>query len=290
MRALEPEVANAVWEAVEGLIPIREVNHPMGGHRPRIPDHICFQGILIRLVTGCSWVSTEHLLGGAVSDTTLRARRDEWTEAGVSDAVVSEALAAYDRIIGLDLSDVSVDGSQHKAPCGGEGTGKNPCDRAKLGFKWSLATDRAGIPVGWAIDGANRHDSILFDPTLEAVDSRGLVLDIETLHLDRGYDSNRVRNEATARGIDDIICPKKRPRGQANHIKIKTQPPSVCDGPSSGPTHGSPTTGNYAATPTATPNTAPPTRPRNHVHNHYQTHQLAKPLEPYQLTPIRARS
>ena len=30
MRALEPEVANAVWEAVEALIPSREVNHPMG--------------------------------------------------------------------------------------------------------------------------------------------------------------------------------------------------------------------------------------------------------------------
>ena len=150
MRALEPEVANAVWAAVEALIPKREDNHPMGGHRPRIPDRICFQGILIRLVTGSWWVSTEHLLGGAVSDTTLRARRDEWTEAGVFDALASEALAAYDRIIGLDLSDVSVDGSQHKAPCGGEGTGKNPCDRAKSGWKWSLAVDQAGIPLGWA--------------------------------------------------------------------------------------------------------------------------------------------
>ena len=134
MRALEREVANAVWVAVEALIPSREVNHPMGGHRPRIPDRVCLLGILIRLVTGWWWVSAEHLLGGAVSDTTLRARRDEWIEAGVFDAVVSEALAAYDRVIGLDLSDVSVDGSQHKAPCGGEGTGKNPCDRAKSGW------------------------------------------------------------------------------------------------------------------------------------------------------------
>ena len=86
-------------------------------------------------MTGCSWVSAEHLLGGAVSDTTLWARRDEWTEAGVFDAVASEALEAYDRVIGLDLSDVSVDGSQHKAPCGGDRTGKNPCDRAKSGWK-----------------------------------------------------------------------------------------------------------------------------------------------------------
>ena len=63
-------------------------------------------------MTGCSWVSAEHVLGGRVSDTTLRARRDEWIDAGVFDALVSEALAGYDRIVGLDLSEVSVDGSQ----------------------------------------------------------------------------------------------------------------------------------------------------------------------------------
>ncbi|MCQ3805597.1 MAG: hypothetical protein KTV45_16185 [Acidimicrobiia bacterium] len=77
-------------------------------------------------MTGCSWVTAEHLSGGAVSDTTLRSRRDEWTDAGVFDAVVTEALTAYDRIVGFDLSDVSVDGSGHKAPSGGEGTGKEP--------------------------------------------------------------------------------------------------------------------------------------------------------------------
>ena len=222
MRALEPEVTNAVWEAVKALLPVREVNHPMGGHRRRIPDRLCFQGILIRLVTGCSWVTAEHLLGGAVSDTTLRSRRDEWTDAGVFDAVVTEALAAYDRIVGFDLSDVSVDGSQHKAPSGGEGTGKNPCDRAKSGWKWSVATDANGIPVGWATDGANRHDSILFEPTLEAVSDRGLLFDVETLHLDRGYDSKGVRAFCEAVGITDVICAKKRPRGQANHTKLPT--------------------------------------------------------------------
>ena len=222
MRALESEVTNAVWEAVEALLPEREVNHPMGGHRPRIPNRLCFQGILIRLVTGCSWVTAEHLLGGAVSDTTLRARRDEWTDAGVFDAVVSEALAAYDRIVGFDLTEVSVDGSQHKAPSGGQGTGKNPCDRANSGWKWSMATDANGIPLGWATDGANRHDSILFEPTLEAVADRGLLFDIETLHLDRGYDSKPVRALCETAGITDIICARKRPRGQANHTKLPT--------------------------------------------------------------------
>lgn len=214
MRALEPEVANAVWEAIEALIPPRVVDHPMGGHRPRISDRLCFRGILIRLATGCSWESAEQLLGGAVSDTTLRARRDEWVEAGVFDDLVSEALAAYDRIVGLDLSEVSVDGSGHKAPCGGQGTGRNPCDRAKSGWKWSLATDANGIPVGWATAGANRHDSILFEPTLDSIASRGLVIDIETIHLDRGYDNKAVRALCEAAGITDVICPKKRPPGQ----------------------------------------------------------------------------
>ena len=44
------------------------------------------------------------------------------------DALADEALAAYDRIIGLDLAEVATDGSQHTAPCGGEGTGPNCTD------------------------------------------------------------------------------------------------------------------------------------------------------------------
>ena len=82
----------------------------------------------------------------------MRARRDEWIAAGVFDALAAEALAAHDRIVGLDLSDAAVDGSIHKAPCGGDGTGKSPVDRAKLGWKWSILCDRAGIPVSWAAD------------------------------------------------------------------------------------------------------------------------------------------
>jgi transposase len=214
MRALELEVVDAVWAAIESLLPPRQQTHPLGCHNPRISDRVCFEGILIRLVTGCSWETTEQLMGHVVSDTTLRTRRDEWVAAGVFDRLASEALAAHDRIIGLDLSEVSVDGSQHKAPCGGEGTGRNPCDRAKLGWKWSLLADRAGIPIGWATNGANRHDVVLFEPTLAAAD-RGLLADVETLHLDRGYDGKPVRDCVAAYGITDLICGKRRHAGTA---------------------------------------------------------------------------
>jgi len=104
----------------------------------------------------------------------------------------------------------------------GKEPAKNPCDRTKSGWKWSIATDANGIAVGWATDGANRDDSILFEPTLEAVIDRGLLFDVEALHLDRGYDSKAVRALCEAVGITDVICAKKRPRGQANHTKLST--------------------------------------------------------------------
>ena len=211
MRALEPEVFDALWGAVEPLVPVPVDNHPTGGHRRRIPDRIVFWGMLVRLVTGCSWVTAERLVGGAVSDTTMRARRDEWVAAGVFDDIESEALAGYDRIVGLDLSEVSVDGSIHKAPCGGEGTGKSPVDRAKLGWKWSILADRAGVPVAAAADGANRNDCTLLEPTLQAA-PQGLLADVETLHLDRGYDTGEVRRVCAQWGIDDVVCAKRRPR------------------------------------------------------------------------------
>lgn len=209
MLALDPRVANAVWQAIEGHLPPRPPDtHPLGCHRPRIADRDCFDGILIRLVTGCSWDVAARLC--KASETTLRDRRTEWLAAGVFDNLVEEAVAAYDRIIGLDLSEVAVDGSLHKAPCGGEGTGPNPTDRAKCGWKWSVATDRWGVPLGWVIDGANRHDSVMLEPTLQAVADRGLLLDVETLHLDRGYDSNLTLQRCTDLGVLDIVCAKKR--------------------------------------------------------------------------------
>lgn len=212
MRALDPEVVDAVWNTVESMIPAPVDDHPLGCHRPRVSDRLCFWGILLRLVTGCSWVTVEAILERRVSDTTLRSRRDEWITAGVFDQLRDHALEAYDRIIGLDLSEVALDGSLHKAPCGGEGTGKSPVDRAKLGWKWSLAADANGIPLGWSIDGANRNDIKLLEPTLADVARIGMLADIETLHLDRGYDYPKVKTQLAAFGLDDVNIQPRIPR------------------------------------------------------------------------------
>lgn len=203
-RALDPEVVDAIWQTIEPLLPAPDTSHPLGCHRPPACDKLCFRAMLIRFVTGCSWVDVEAILDFEVSDTTLRRRRDQWIDAGVFTELERQSRAAYDRIIGLDLDIVAIDGSLHKAPCGGEGTGPNPTDRAKLGWKWSIGSDTAGIPLGWAIDGANRNDVKLLAPTLDAIADNGLFDDIGTLSLDRSYDYPKIRRELNDRDLFDL--------------------------------------------------------------------------------------
>jgi len=218
MLALEPTVVDAIWQSFAAYLPKRgHTTHPLGCHRPRISDRDCFEAILFRLVTGCSWDVAGRL--GKGGETTLRRRRDEWVAAGAFQHLVEEAINAFDKMIGLDLSEVSVDGSLHKAPMGGEGTGPNPTDRGKTGWKWSVATDANGVPIGWVTEGANRNDSILLAPTLDDVKQRGLLPDIETLWLDRGYDSELTRTRLVERGITDAMIAKKRKRGSATGTK-----------------------------------------------------------------------
>ena len=196
-------------------LPVRRVSHPLGCHRRRVPDRLCFEGIVIRMVTGCSWQTVEYLLGFRVSDTTLRTRRDEWVALGVFDDAFEAALAEYDLQVGLELSDVIVDGSQQKAPCGGEGTGKSPTDRRKLGWKWSLFVDANGIPLGWAVDGANRTDMALLEPTLAQAQKRGVIRQRnQILHLDRGYrDGKWLRTTTAEVGITNVAVPPRRRPG-----------------------------------------------------------------------------
>ena len=92
---------------------------------------------------------------------------------------------------------------------------QSPVDRAKLGWKWSILTDRAGVPAAASAAGANHHDTTLLEPALRAAPQR-LLADVETLHLDRGHDNAPARAVCAmcaAMGIGDAVCAKKHPRG-----------------------------------------------------------------------------
>src|SRR5512132_1384437 len=51
MGALEPVVVDAIWQAVEGLLPSSPIDgHLLGCHRARVPDQVRFEGILIQAI------------------------------------------------------------------------------------------------------------------------------------------------------------------------------------------------------------------------------------------------
>ncbi len=89
---------------------------------------------------------------------------------------------------------------------GGEETGPSPTDRGKAGTKRHLVVDGEGTPLGLTISGANRHDSRMLAPTLDAVPPVGGQRGRprrrpHNLHADKGYDHRRCRRECRARGI-----------------------------------------------------------------------------------------
>lgn len=208
MPAIPPYIVEPIWQQLVALLPAGRAEHPLGCHRSRIPDRTVFEKLVEVLVFGCAY---ERIADEGCSATTLRRRRDEWIACGAMDALREMALDAYDRMIGLELSEVSVDGCITKAPGGGEKAGRSPVDRGKRGLKRSTAVDANGIPLATISAPANRHDSPLLPETLERVGALGLLLDGTSVHLDRGYDSRATREKLKARGLDPVVSERGKP-------------------------------------------------------------------------------
>jgi len=207
--ALPPYLIEPIWQQFSALIPKRQTSHPLGCHRPRIPDDVVFEKLVQVLVFGCAY---GRIADGTCSATTLRDRHDEWIELGVMDALRELALEAYDRFVGLELPDVAVDCCITKSPCGGEKAGRSPVDRGKRGTKRSTAVDARGIPLGTITAPANRHDSLLLVTTLEhASASVGGLPEGTSVHLDRAYDSDLTRKRLEERGLLAEISQKGKP-------------------------------------------------------------------------------
>jgi hypothetical protein len=82
--------------------------------------------------------------------------------------------------------------------------------------------DSRGVPIAWIADQANRNDCVMLEPTLAAVDDRGLLGECDTLHLDRGYNNSIVRDLVERRGIT-LVCAKIRRTRRLRGAK-KTDP------------------------------------------------------------------
>ena len=208
MPAVSPYIIDPIWEQFEALLPEREDDHPLGCHNPRIPERVVFDKLVQVLVLGCAY---ERIADESCSATTIRRRRDEWIASGVMEKLREIVLDSYDRMIGLDLSDVAVDCCVTKAPCGGNKAGKSPVDRGKGGIKRSVVVDANGIPLGAIAAPANRHDSPLLDETLDTMEILGELPERISVHLDRGYDSETTRQKLQIRGLLAEISQKGKP-------------------------------------------------------------------------------
>ena len=81
----------------------------------------------------------------------------------------------------------------------GKKCGPNPTDRAKKGVKRSLLTEAHGVPVGLAVDGANRNDFKMIKETLESIAvkrPKPTRNKPQGLCLDKGYDYDEARDLA----------------------------------------------------------------------------------------------
>jgi hypothetical protein len=230
MRLFEPDIYATLFAMMEHRIP-EPPEHRYGGCRKRISDEICLLGLLLRFISGQAWESVEaelFLIGGiVVSDTTLRARRSEWVDAGVFDQLMEDALATYHELIGVAMCDVAIDGSVQLAPGGGPDTNNSPGSKGRKTMKWSIGVDANGIGLGGIVVTGSANDYPLLEATLDEICARDWTAAIERLHLDRGYGYPSLPDKLTRHQINDVIVTmRKMPgRGRVPLVGLKRRWP-----------------------------------------------------------------
>lgn len=79
----------------------------------------------------------------------------------------------------------------------GKKCGPNPTDRAKSGVKRSVLTEGHGVPIGLAVEGANRQDMKMVRDTFESIivkRPKPTRKKKQNMCLDKGYDYAEVRD------------------------------------------------------------------------------------------------
>ncbi|MBI0539783.1 IS5 family transposase, partial [Roseomonas sp. KE2513] len=200
----KPLVPNDLWAAVEPLLPAERAE-PKGG-RPRLADRAVLTGILFVLTTGSPWERLPMKMGCGSGMSCWRRLRD-WQVAGVWRRLHRVLLERLEAAGAVDWSRAALDSTSVAAKKPGAEVGPNPTDRGKPGTKRHLVTDARGTPLGLTLSGANRQDSMMLAPTLDAVPPlrtgrRGRPrCRPGKLHADKAYDHRPCRWECRARGM-----------------------------------------------------------------------------------------
>lgn len=210
MPTIHPDFLEPLWAAFSALLPEHVDSHRYGGHNPRTGDRLIFERLIEVVFNGLSY---EKAAVAKASATTLRRRRDEWVELGVFGELKLITLRAYDKMFGIDFSNISIDGCITKAPNGGELAGRSPVDRGKGGVKRHLMM-AGNIPLHTVLTAANVNDSTLLADSLDGLEPFADLLpepgDI-TVHLDAGYDYPKTLKTVEDRGYKHEVSKKGMP-------------------------------------------------------------------------------
>jgi hypothetical protein len=200
---MDPHVAETLWKAIEGHLPPR----PPDNHPPAATGCASRTGTASK-GSSFGWPlaapgTSQPGSAGQVKPPCAAGAPNGWPPA-VFDKLVEEAIAGY----GKTIAPGPVRGRRRRPACTKpravvKEPGPNPIDRAKIGWKWSVATDLFADPDRLGHRRSERNDSILLAPTL---------------HLDRGYDSFLTTQHCQALGLTNVVCAKKKRKGEA---KIK---------------------------------------------------------------------
>ncbi len=129
-------------------------------------------------------------------------------------------------MIGLEVTDLALDGCMTKAPGSGDKVGRFPVDRGKQGLKRAAVTDATGVRMHVVSAGANRHDSPLLGPALAGLPAVGPSTTGSTVHRDRPFDAGPSRELLDRLGFYGAIARKGIPtpvQAGARRIAEQTQ-------------------------------------------------------------------
>jgi putative transposase len=172
------------------LPPEREPGTP---GRPPLPNRKVLNGVLHVLRTGCQWKALQTEWFGASSS--IHARFQVWCQLGIWRRIFQILLRYYDKVLGIQWRWQALDSKSVAAPLGGEQTGKNPTDRAKLGSKRHILVDARGAPLAIVVSGANAHDKTCALSVLNAQVIRPPHTTYRIQHFcaDKAYDADDLR-------------------------------------------------------------------------------------------------
>lgn len=163
------------------------------------------EGILYRMRTGCPWRDLPEAFGCWNS---VYKRFNAWSASGKLFAIY-QVLVEDPDIEWLFIDGTYTKAHQHSA---GAATGEAEAigkSRAGNTSKIHLGVDACGLPIAFRITGGEVHDSTEAQALIDELPSG------DALVADKGYDSERIREQAAAKGMRSVI-PRKRNSKKGN--------------------------------------------------------------------------